>query len=39
MPDLGRVLGAQLLRDPMHARIGPKLLGRPGVELHEFGRQ
>ena len=34
VPDLGRVLGAQLLRDPMHPRIGPKLLGRPGVELH-----
>ena len=34
VPDLGRVLGAQLLRDPMHPRIGPKLLGGPGVELH-----
>ena len=32
--DLRDVLGAQLLRDPMHLRIGPKLLGRPGVELH-----
>lgn len=38
MPDLGRVLGAQLLRDPMHLRIGPKLLGRPGVQLHWAGR-
>ena len=34
--DLGDVLGPQLLRDPMHLRIGPKLLGRPGVELHEL---
>ena len=32
--DLRRELGAQLLRDPMHLRIGPKLLGCPGVELH-----
>jgi hypothetical protein len=35
--DLGDVLGAQLLRDAMHHRIGPELLGRPGVELHWFG--
>ena len=34
--DLGRLLGAQLLRDPMHLRIGPKLLGRPRVELHRL---
>jgi hypothetical protein len=34
VPDLGRVVGAQRLRDPMHPRIGPELLGRPGVELH-----
>ena len=32
--DLGDVLGAQLVRDPMQLSIGPKLLGRPGVELH-----
>lgn len=34
MPDLGRVLGAQLLRNAMQLRIGPKLLGRTGVQLH-----
>jgi hypothetical protein len=32
--DLGGVLGAQLLRDPMHLGIGPELLGGPGVQLH-----
>ena len=34
VPDLRRVLGPQLLRDPMHLRIRPKLLSRPGVKLH-----
>ena len=32
--DGGDVLGAQLIGDAVELRIGPKLLGRAGVELH-----
>jgi hypothetical protein len=38
VPDLGDVLNAQLLGDPVHLRIGQELPGRPGVKLHFFGR-